>query len=317
MSEEKTVLSPIKKTEEIFNRPDVKARLNEMLGERSAGFITSVLSAMNSNEQLKHAEPASVYMSAMMGATLDLPINANLGFAYIIPYNVKIKGENGAPDTWVVKAQFQIGAKGFKQLAIRSGMFLKLHSTDVREGEIELIDRMTGEMKFNWIQDTDEREARKIVGYVSYFKLNSGLESTFYMTNKQLEGHGLKYSKTFAKGYGVWKDDFHSMALKTVSKLNLSKNAPLSIETQKLHSGLTADQSVITDFENLDALEYPDNSKIDDAVVIDPLIDRIYQMIENASQSQDLVDLGLEVEIPAELQKLFNEKLEKLQSLEV
>lgn len=312
MSEEIKELTPVKKTEEIFNRADVKARLNEMLGDRSAGFITSVLSVMNGNNLLKNADPNSVYMSAMMGASLNLPINANLGFAYIIPYNTKIKGVNGQPDTWVQKAQFQIGAKGFKQLAIRSGMFTKLHASDVRKGEIINIDRMTGDIEFDWIQNTDEREKQPVVGYVSYFQLISGLSSTLFMTVEQLKNHGLKYSQTFKKGYGVWNDDFNAMALKTVGKLNLSKNAPLSIETENLHRGLVADQGVITDFDNLDSTTYPDNLKIEEAVIVDPLVDRIYQMIEGATELHQLVAITDDTEIPSDLQEYYDEKYQKL-----
>ncbi len=114
--EENKSLSTVQKTELIFNRDDVRNRLNEMLGDRSVGFITSVLSAISQNDMLKNADANTVYMSAMMAASLDLPINQNLGLAYIIPYNVRRK-DGG----YQVAAQFQIGYKGFIQLAIRSG----------------------------------------------------------------------------------------------------------------------------------------------------------------------------------------------------
>lgn len=245
-------LTKVQKTKSLLERPEVQEKFKEMLGDKASGFTTSVLSAMNQNEMLKNAEPNSVYMSALMAASLDLPINSNLGFAYIVPYNVK---ENG---NFVVKAQFQIGYKGFKQLAIRTGQFLFIEETDVREGEISERNRLTGEISFNWINDDKERATKDIIGYVSFFRLTSGFESTFYMSIEEVKEHALRYSQSYKKGYGVWKDNFEVMAKKTVSKLNLSKNAPLSIDV--IHKAIAVDQSVINDSETID-VEYVDNDE--------------------------------------------------------
>lgn len=245
-------LTKVQKTKSLLERPEVQEKFKEMLGEKASGFTTSVLSAMNQNEMLKNAEPNSVYMSALMAASLDLPINSNLGFSYIVPYNVR---ENG---NFVVKAQFQIGYKGFKQLAIRTGQFLFIEETDVREGEISERNRLTGEISFNWIDDDKERATKNIIGYVSFFRLTSGFESTFYMSIEEVKEHALRYSQSYKKGYGVWKDNFEVMAKKTVSKLNLSKNAPLSIDV--IHKAIAVDQSVINDTETID-VEYVDNDE--------------------------------------------------------
>jgi recombination protein RecT len=140
-------------------------------------------------------------------------------------------------------AQFQLGYKGFLQLAQRSGQFKTINSTDVKEGEIVSWDRMSGEIKFEWIQDSKERLSKKTVGYLSYFKLLNGFENGLYMTVEEIDAHAKKYSQTYKKyGTGLWKDEFEGMAKKTVTKLNLSKNAPLSIEMQK---AVTSDQAVI------------------------------------------------------------------------
>jgi len=224
---EKKELSPVQKTKSLLERPEVQQKFKEMLGDKASGFTTSVLSAMNQNEMLKNAEPNSVYMSALMAASLDLPINSNLGFAYIVPYNVK-EG-NG----YVVKAQFQVGYKGFKQLAIRTGQFLLIEESDVRKGELIERNRLTGEMTFEWIKDDVERSKLEIIGYVSFFRLKGGFESTFYMSMEEIKSHALRYSQSYKKGFGVWKDNFDVMAKKTVSKLNLSKNAPLTIYRQE------------------------------------------------------------------------------------
>jgi recombination protein RecT len=234
----------------LFAKDEVKNKFQEMLGRRAPQFITSVLQIASQNEMLAKAEPVSIYQSAAVAATLDLPLNNSLGFAYIVPYNNKQKD-----GSWKVVAQFQIGAKGFKQLALRSGQFITINDTDVREGEIKGYNRLTGEITFEWIQDEKERLSKAIVGYLSYFKLLNGFEKTFYMSVEKINEHGLKYSQTYKKGFGLWKDDFDSMARKTVIKLNLSKNAPLSVDMQK---AIVSDQAVINDAETED-IEYVDN----------------------------------------------------------
>jgi len=234
----------------LFAKDEVKGKFKEMLGKRAPQFITSVLQIASQNEMLATADPVSIYQSAAVAATLDLPLNNNLGFAYIVPYNSKQKD-----GTWKVVAQFQIGAKGFKQLALHSGQFLKINDTDVREGELKHYDRLTGEIEFEWIQDVKLRLSKPVIGYASYFKLLNGFEKTYYMTIEELKDHGLRFSQTFKKGFGLWKDDFDGMARKTVIKLNLSKNAPLSVDMQK---AVVTDQAVVNDAETVD-VEYIDN----------------------------------------------------------
>ena len=251
---EQTQLSIIKN---YFNGGAVKKKFEEMLGAKAQGFITSVLQVVSSNDMLAKADPVSVYQAAATAATLDLPINNNLGFAYIVPYKTKIKDENGN-DMFVIVAQFQMGYKGFKQLALRTSQFKTISSSDVREGEIESHDRLSGEIVFNWIQDEQLRNSKKIVGFVSYFKLLNGFEQTLYMTVEKLKEHGVKYSQTFKKGYGLWKDSFEDMATKTVTKLNLSKNAPLSIDMQR---AIISDQAVIKDAET-NEVEYVDHEVV-------------------------------------------------------
>lgn len=231
-------------------QPLIKSKFEELLGKKSQGFITSVLQVCASNKLLSKADPMSIFQAAATAATLDLPINNNLGFAYIIPYNVK--QEDG---TRKQVAQFQIGYKGFKQLALRTGEFNIMHSSDVREGELIHQNRLTGEITFNWMDDDEARLKLPVIGFVSYFRLLSGYEHTLYMSVEEINAHGGKYSKTFKFSSGLWKTDFSSMALKTVTKLNLSKNAPLSIE---MKTAIVTDQSVINNHETED-VEYVDN----------------------------------------------------------
>ena len=263
----KTIVVPtrgIKSLSTFLNSDQIKNKFTEIMGKKGVGFISSVLSAVNSNSLLQNADQNSIYTAALMAATLDLPINQNLGLAYIIGYNTK-----QTDGTYKVMAQFQIGYKGFKQLAMRSGQFKTLHETVVKEGEIINHDRLTGSMKFNWIQDSSERLSEKTIGYISYFELLNGFSSIFYMTKEEAENHGKKYSQNYKKyGTGLWKDEFDAMALKTVIKLNLSKNAPLSIEMQQ---AVLSDQGVIKsdDFLNnpetldVDHVDNTDKTKIE------------------------------------------------------
>ena len=222
----------------------VVGRVNELLQDRAPQFLTSLTTAINENDKLAACEPNSVLTAALTAASLDLPINQNLGFAYLIPYNGKrkVKGENGK-DQWIETqtCQFQMGYKGFVQLAQRSGFYKTINATDVREGEIESNDRLSGEITFNWLEPK-EREKAPIIGYVAYFKLLNGFEKMFYMTSEELNSHARKYSKNFAKwNSGLWKDDFDSMAKKTVLKLLISKFGPLNT---KLQNALVEDQKV-------------------------------------------------------------------------
>lgn len=281
----------------LFGRDEVRNKFQEMLGKRAPSFITSVLQIVSSNALLAKADPHSVYHSAAVAATLDLPLNNNLGFAYIVPYNQKYKDEN---DNWKSKqvAQFQLGYKGFKQLALRSGQFKIMHATDVRDGELKELNRQTGAMEFEWIKDEEKRSKTKIVGYLSYFELLNGYTQNFYMTINDLEKHGKKYSQTFKNDKGLWKDDFHSMCMKTVTKLNLSKNAPLSVDMQK---AITFDQAIINDSDTED-VTYVDN----EAETVDKEKERIALMISDAKTVEQLDALYEHVD--GDQMDLFNNK---------
>lgn len=251
----------------------VQERFNDVLGKKSQGFIASMLSIVSNNDLLSKAEPKSILNAAMTAATLDLPINQNLGFAYIIPYNDRKSG--------TVVAQFQMGYKGFIQLSQRSGQFVTINATDVREGEIKGNNRLTGEIMFDWKED---RESLPVVGHVAYMKLINGFEKSLYMTTKELKDHGLQYSKNY-KMYnsGLWADDFDAMASKTVLKLLLSKYAPL---TTQMQTAQLADQAIIKD-EN--EYEYVDNKPVLPAeVAADKEKERIVKHITDSTSIEEL-----------------------------
>lgn len=219
-----------------FGTDLVKQKFAEILGKKANGFIASVLQIAASNDLLAKADPSSIFNAAATAATLDLPLNNNLGFAYIVPY----KG----------KAQFQMGYKGFIQLAYRSGQFETISSSPIYDGQIVEQNPLTG-----YIFDFTKPKSDKVIGYAAYFKLINGGSKTLYMTKEELLKHGSKYSQSFQKGFGLWKDDFDAMASKTVLKLLLSKFAPLSIEMQR---AVISDQAIINNWETSE-VDYADN----------------------------------------------------------
>ena len=223
-----------------FNQEAVTNKFKELLGSKSTGFVTSVLQVVQNNDSLKDADPKTVFNAAATAAILDLPINNNLGFAYIVPYK-------GA-------AQFQMGYKGFIQLAQRSGQVKSIYASEIYDGEILEANPLTG-YKFDFSKRCTPQQSSKVIGYAARMELLNGFENVLYMTYQQVEAHAKKFSQTYKKGFGVWKDDFDGMAKKTVIKLLLSKVAPLSVEMQK---AIIYDQSVVNDFETGN-VTYADN----------------------------------------------------------
>ncbi len=222
---------------------NVGKRINELLKDRAPQFTTTLMAALNSNKALNSCEPQSVLTAALTAASMDLPINQNLGFAYLIPY----KNKDGDV------CQFQMGYKGFIQLAQRSGYYKTINATEVREGEIAKIDRLSGEIEFDWIEDDKEREKAKVVGYVAYFKLLNGFEKSLYWSVEKCKAHATRFSKSFKYGGGLWKDDFESMAIKTVLKQLISKYGPLNTQLQE---AITKDQTI-----NGEYIDNPDYSE--------------------------------------------------------
>lgn len=246
----------------------VQGSIEQTLKDRADDFTTSLLTVINGNPVLQECDPQEVVRTALKAASMRLPIDPNLGLAYIIPYQnskktqeewTDSKGVVRYRDKWVKKyePQLQIGWKGFVQLALRTKQYLILNVDDVREGEKIIKDRLTGRYVFEWIDDDIEREKHKIVGYFSHYELVGGMTKTLYMTNEKLIGHAKKYSKSFANGNGKWVDDFDSMSRKTVVKLLISKWGPQSTEIQK---ALRADQAAMGDE---DSYNYVDNDKND------------------------------------------------------
>lgn len=290
---------------QLFEKPEVKERFQNILGKKSAGFIVSVINCINDNVNLQNADHNSILFAAANAATLDLPVNSNLGFAYIIPYNKK-----QSDGTYKQMAQFQMGYKGFIQLAQRSGQFKTISASPIYEGQLVEENPLTG-FKF----DFTKKESDKVLGYAGYFQLINGFEKTIYMTTQELKTHGGKFSKTFK--FGLWNTDFDAMAQKTVIKLLLSKYAPLSIEMMKAS---VTDQAVLNDWDG-GSVDYVDNDdvKIDaEALAEVKEADRVKEFIKKCKTVEDLEKncgeyiKNLDKDESIDIRKMYNEKHEEL-----
>lgn len=276
------VQAPVKpKTlRELFNDPIIKTKVEQLIGKNSATFATSVIQITNSNAMLRTAEPSSIFNAACMAATLNLPLQNGLGFAYIVPFKNNKERK--------VEAQFQIGYKGFIQLAQRSGQFKRLVALPVYKKQLIKKDFING-FEFDWEQEPEKDE--NPIGYYAYFKLVNDFSAELYMSHDDIVKHAQRYSQTFKKGFGVWHDNFEAMALKTVMKLLLSKQAPLSVEMQQ---AVLADQAVVKDVENQE-FNYGDNVQNAEFVTVvdDETFNNCKQSIINGETTlQDLCDSG-------------------------
>lgn len=247
----------------LFNKtitnPKTQEYLSQVLGERKGSFVNNLTALVANEASLQKCLPLTVMFAALKATALNMPLDKSLGMAFVIPYK---DNKNN-----VTVAQFQIGYKGFKQLALRSGMFAIIpNATDVKEGELLSRNRLSGECKFQFIDNDVERSEKKTIGYASYFKLLNGAESTLYMSIEELEAHALRYSQTYRskdpkiKSASKWTTDFSDMASKTVIKLNLSRNAPLSVELQ---DAIKADQSIQFDKDDTRYLDSDKQEEID------------------------------------------------------
>ena len=211
----------------MLESPAYKKKFEEMLGKKAAGFMSSIIAVTNNNNYLMKADPATVIGAAAQAAMLDLPINQSLGFAYIVPYK-------GA-------AQFQLGYKGYIQLAQRSGQYVDIGAKTVYEGELEYENRLLDKFKFG------NRTGDKVIGYLAYFRLTNGFEKMLFMTLDEMQTHAKKYSQNYKGGTDKWGlTDFNVMAEKTVLKRLLSKFGPLSIESVQMSQALSNDGGIIS-----------------------------------------------------------------------
>lgn len=212
---------------QFLQNPNTKSYLENLLGERTPQFVQSLTVLASSNDMLKNCERNSLLSCALKAASMNLPFDQNLGFAWAVPY--------------AGVATFQIGWKGFVQLAMRTGQYKELGAREVREGELKGR-TMIGDPIIEWLSD-DDRDSKPIIGYMAGFTTVNGFQKVSYWTVKEIEKHATKYSQAYKSGRSTpWKSDFDSMALKTVLKLLLSKFGIMSTE---LASAVKADHAAI------------------------------------------------------------------------
>lgn len=219
----------------------LRGRFNELLGNRSAQFVSSLVSMVNADKNLQQAfyeAPMTVIQAGLKAASFDLPIDQNLGYAYIVPFK-NWKKDLGKS---VMEANFILGWKGMHQLALRTGAYKTINVVEIREGELKSYNRLTEEVEVDFIEDDDVREGKPVIGYLGYYRLVNGAEKTIYMTVKQIENHEKKFRKGDYMGKG-WRDDWDAMARKTVYRKLIGKWGVMSIQYQSAQDGASlADQ---------------------------------------------------------------------------
>lgn len=255
---QKATTYSLKTFNQTITNPATQKYLDELLHERKGQFVNNLTALVANKAELQECEPYTLMFAALKATALNLPIEPSLGMAHVIPFKNKKRG--------VTEAQFQLGYKGFQQLALRTGQYKTINTTEVREGELKRRNRLTGEIDFDFIEDDAKRLQTPVIGYVNYFKLLNGFESTFYMSRDEMEAHAMRYSQTYKSTIGYikeqskWTTDFDAMAMKTVIKLNLSKNGVLSVE---LADAIRADQSIMREENKYDYIDNDEQAIFD------------------------------------------------------
>lgn len=215
----------------------VKDQINKVVGGKNGEkFVTAIVSAVNTNPALAECTNTSILSGALLGYSLNLSPSPQLGQYYLVPFKNNKAG--------VTEAQFQLGYKGYIQLAIRSGQYKKLNVLAIKEGELRSFDPLNEEIDVKLIEDEEEREQAKTIGYYAMFEYVNGFRKAIYWSKTKMEAHALKYSKGYQakKGYTFWEKDFDGMAYKTMLRQLISKWGIMSID---MMSAIDADMAVI------------------------------------------------------------------------
>lgn len=247
----------------LMNTPTMKKKFDDILHEKSDAFMGSLMTLVSGDDYLNKAEPMTIIAGAMKAATMDLPIDKNLGYAYIVPFNRSEKVGN----QWIThnEAQFILGYKGYIQLAQRSGQYKSLNAIEIYEGQLTSWNPLTEEFVFNY----ENKVSDEVIGYVGYFELLNGFKKTVYWAKHEVEAHRIKNNKgkDKTKLSGAWRDNYNAMAIKTILRSLLSKWGILSVEMQ---TAITSDEKVFKQAEDgsvIEELSVDDDRK--DAEVIE------------------------------------------------
>lgn len=248
----------------------IKHKINEMVGGRDGQrFITSIISAVSTNPALSECEHSTILSAAMLGESLKLSPSPQLGQYYMVPFKDKKRG--------CKVAQFQLGYKGYIQLAIRSGYYKKLNVLAIKQGELVRFDPLEEEIEVNLVENDTEREDLPTIGYYAMFEYQNGFKKAMYWSREKMMAHADKYSMAFsAKAFeklqageipekdlwkysSFWYKDFDGMAYKTMLRQLISKWGIMSIDLQKAMDG---DMGTINEDGSVD---YVDNYAADES----------------------------------------------------
>lgn len=212
----------------MISTPGYQKMINNTLRDpkKAQRFVASITSAVATNPALQECDPATILSGALLGESLNLSPSPQLGQYYLVPFNNTKKG--------CKDAQFQLGYKGYIQLALRSGYYKHLNVIAVKAGELIRFDPLTEEVEVNLNPDELARENSATVGYLAMFEYLNGFRKTIYWSREKMEAHALRYSKGYAakKGYTFWEKDFDAMAFKTMLRQLISKWGVMSIDLQ-------------------------------------------------------------------------------------
>lgn len=256
-----------------------KKLINNTLGDpkKSQRFIASISSAVATTPALQDCDAGTILSGALLGEALGLSPSPQLGHFYLIPYKDTKNNKTNA--------QFQLGYKGYIQLAIRSGQYADLDVIEIREGEFLGRDKVTGKFNFEFIENEEERLLRPVIGYLGYFELINGFRKTLYMSKKEMEMHADTFSKAFnLKDYeklkqgqipekdlwrfsSFWYKNFDEMAFKTIIRRLLSKWGVMSIEMQ---DAVSKDMAVLHENGDYEYVDNPQNDNIQEAEITEP-----------------------------------------------
>lgn len=226
----------------------MKSKINQMIGgQKGQQFITSIISAVSTNPTLADCDNSSIISAALLGQALNLSPSPQLGQYYLVPFNDTKRG--------CKIAQFQLGYKGYIQLAIRSGYYKKLNVMAIKENELIKYDALNEEIDVNLVDNELDRESAKTIGYYAMFEYQNGFKKAMYWSREKMEAHALKYSMGYKakKGYTFWEKDFDGMAYKTMLRQLISKWGIMSIELQN------AIEKDMAEIKEDGTVEYVDN----------------------------------------------------------
>lgn len=265
---------PIDLFKSVINAPSVQAQFQNALGKHKDNFVASMIDLYTGDKALQECKPAAVVAEALRAATMNLPLNRSLGFAYIIVFKNTVRNQDGSY-TKVPTPTFVPGYKGYIQLAMRTGQYKTINADFVYEGELRQVNKLSGEVAFD-----GEKKSDKIIGYFCYFELLNGFSKTLYMSVEDMAAYALRYSPSFkgknrptlealvrnAQSGQVtsqvgWNGNFNDMGLKTVIRRLLSKYGYLSVEMMNAISkddeGVENEDRNTIIAENANATEIP------------------------------------------------------------